>query len=50
VKDHGEIIEDKEGIKYFLTYHPAAVLRFPGKFKAFMEKDFQKIETLLQTA
>lgn len=48
VKDHGKIIEENGGIKYFLTYHPAAVLRFPGKFKALVEEDFQKVKTLLQ--
>lgn len=47
VKEHGHIIEEKNGIKYFLTYHPAAVLRFPGKFKALVEEDFQKIKQLL---
>lgn len=47
VKDHGQIIEEREGIKYFLTYHPAAVLRFPGKFKLFMKQDFEKIKSLV---
>jgi len=49
VKEHGEVIEEKDGIKYFLTYHPAAVLRFPGKFKSLMEQDFQKVKTLLNS-
>src|SRR5882724_3144801 len=30
-KEHGHIIEEKDGIKYFLTLHPAAALRFPHK-------------------
>lgn len=47
VKEHGEIIEVSGGIKYFLTYHPAAVLRFPGKFKSFMKEDFEKVRKLL---
>lgn len=47
VKEHGQIIADEKGIKYFLTYHPAAVLRFPNKFKKLMQEDFQKIENLL---
>lgn len=47
VKEHGEVIEEKDGIRYFLTYHPAAVLRFPDKYKALMEEDFQKIKQLL---
>ena len=47
VKEHGKVIEEKDGIKYFLTYHPAAVLRFPGKFKALMDEDFLKIKELI---
>lgn len=47
VKERGHVIEEKNGIKYFLTYHPAAVLRFPDKFKADMEKDFQTLRKLL---
>lgn len=46
-KEHGEVIENKDGIKYFLTYHPAAVLRFPNKFKEAMLKDFKQVKTLL---
>lgn len=34
--------EDKE---YFITYHPAAGLRFP-KIKKILEKDFQKLRNL----
>lgn len=47
VKDHGQIIEEKEGIKYFLTYHPAAVLRFPGKYKKLIENDFLQIKGMI---
>lgn len=47
VKEHGKVIEESGGIKYFLTYHPAAVLRFPGKFKKLMEEDFGTIKKLL---
>lgn len=59
VKEHGKVMEDLHhkgvlpagrqgnGIKYFLTYHPAAVLRFPGKFKSAAEDDFEKIKKLL---
>ena len=57
-KEHGEVIEEKDGpsrlgeprrrIKYFLTYHPAAVLRFPNKFKALMKEDFIKVKKLLK--
>ncbi len=47
VKEHGQIIEEKNGVKYFLTLHPAAVLRFPSKYKLEFEKDFKKLKTLL---
>lgn len=46
-KERGKIIEEKDGIKYFLTYHPAAVLRFPNKFKPFLREDFLMVKTLL---
>lgn len=46
VKEHGEVIEERDDVKYFLTYHPAAVLRFPWKFKKSMIEDFQKIVLL----
>lgn len=49
VKEHGEVIEEKDGIKYFLTYHPAAVLRFPGKFKTLMEEDFGKVRKIIKS-
>lgn len=48
-KERGEVIEEKDGIKYFLTYHPAAVLRFPSKFKEGMLEDFKKVKKLTQT-
>jgi uracil-DNA glycosylase len=44
VKDHGQVIEEHDGIKYFLTYHPAAALRFPSKFKKFLQEDFKKLK------
>lgn len=47
VKDHGQVIEEREGVQYFLTYHPAAVLRFPGKFKHLMLEDFTKVKKLI---
>ncbi len=46
-KEHGKIIQEKDGIKYFLTFHPAAVLRFPWKFKNDFEKDFMKLKSIL---
>ena len=45
VKRHGEIIE-KDGRKYFITFHPAAALRFP-KLKTLLLADFQKLRKLL---
>jgi DNA polymerase len=48
VKEHGHVIEEKNGIKYFLTYHPAAALRFPKKFLSSLREDFQKVKTLLE--
>ncbi len=48
VKEHGQVIEEKDGIKYFLTYHPAAALRFPQKFLSELKADFQKIKRLSQ--
>jgi len=49
-KEHGQVIEEKDGIKYFLTLHPAAALRFPQKYKPLLQEDFQKIKKLLATA
>lgn len=46
-KEHGEVIETKDGVKYFLTYHPAAALRFPKKFKPFLIQDFQKVKSIV---
>jgi uracil-DNA glycosylase len=45
-KEHGAVIEEKDGIKYFLTYHPAAALRFPNKFKALLQEDFQTLKKI----
>lgn len=51
VKEHGQIIARSTGsefqTKYFLTLHPAAVLRFPSIYKLEFEKDFKKLKTLL---
>jgi uracil-DNA glycosylase family 4 len=46
--EHGNIIEEKDGIKYFLTLHPAAALRFPNKFKPPLEEDFKKLKKHLE--
>jgi uracil-DNA glycosylase family 4 len=45
-KEHGSIIEERDGIRYFLTYHPAAALRFRKNLEP-LEADFAKLKTLL---
>jgi len=42
---HGTVIE-KEGIRYFITLHPAAGLRFPPLKKVLIQ-DFKKLKKLL---
>ncbi len=50
VKEHGKVIEtDEKRRSYFLTYHPAAVLRFPSKFKASMEEAKELKNSLVST-
>ncbi len=44
--NHGRVIE-RNGRKYLLTYHPAAALRFPNKFKSLLKEDFKKIRSLI---
>lgn len=46
MKEHGKIIEEQDGIKYFLTLHPAAVMRFQ-KNKPFFLEDFQALKQIL---
>lgn len=48
VKERGKVIEEKDGVKYFLTYHPAAALRFPNKFKGPLVEDFKTVKNLLK--
>lgn len=47
VKERGSVIEERDGVKYFLTYHPAAALRFPIKFKPVLKDDFLLVKQLL---
>lgn len=42
---HGKVIKRK-GKSYFVTYHPAAAVRFQ-KNKALIEEDFQKLKTII---
>ncbi|MEX2007297.1 MAG: uracil-DNA glycosylase [Candidatus Levyibacteriota bacterium] len=44
-KMHGEV-KEKDGIRYFFTFHPAAGLRFP-KIKKLIERDFKKLRNLV---
>lgn len=46
-KEHGKVIE-KHGRKYFITLHPAAVIRFT-KFRSLLEEDFKKIKKQLES-
>lgn len=46
VKERGHVIENKDGIKYFLTYHPAAALRFV-KFKTPLIEDFSLLKKIV---
>lgn len=45
-KEHGQVIEEKDGIKYFLTFHPAAALRFPNKYKPLLQEDFNLLKSI----
>jgi DNA polymerase len=45
VKDHGRVVA-KEGKTYFITYHPAAILRF-RKYLPELEADFKKLKKLI---
>lgn len=45
-KVHGKILE-REKQKYFVTYHPAAALRFPATRKK-MEEDFKKLKKVVE--
>ncbi len=44
-KMHGKVL-DREGKRYFISYHPAAILRFP-KLKKFFLSDFRKLKKLV---
>jgi len=47
--EHGQIIEERDGIKYFLTLHPAAALRFPNKYKPALQEDFKKLKKIVSS-
>jgi uracil-DNA glycosylase len=46
-KEHGKVIEERDGTKYFLTIHPAAALRFADKYKPLLTQDFEQLKTLM---
>lgn len=45
-KDHGRVIE-RDGVKYFISYHPAAALHQPN-IRPELVKDFNKVKKLLK--
>lgn len=45
LKEHGKTIVENSK-KYFLTLHPAAVVRF-AKFRPIIKKDFEKLKSLM---
>lgn len=47
-KEHGAVMEEKDGIRYFLTVHPAAALRFSRKYKPVLQEDFKKLKSLVR--
>lgn len=46
MSDHGKIIAEENDIKYFLTLHPAAAVRFQ-KNVALFKQDFENLKGLL---
>lgn len=48
MQEHGKVIKtDEDGRKYFLTYHPAAALRFRKNLEP-LEADFSKLKILIK--
>ena len=61
-KEHGQVIDPStpfdsaQGkssglteIKFFLTLHPAAALRFPNKYKPLLQEDFKKLKKIISS-
>jgi uracil-DNA glycosylase family 4 len=46
LKEHGSVVS-KDGRKYFITFHPAYAVRFPGKKENFA-RDFRALKKLLK--
>lgn len=45
-KEHGQMIE-KDGVRYLIAYHPAAVLYAPA-VRPLIQEDFQKLKMLIE--
>ncbi len=45
-KFHGKVVEERDGIKYMIFYHPAAAL-YSRKLLPTMEEDFRKLKKYL---
>lgn len=45
MKWHGKIVRNKNQ-DHFVTFHPAAALRFPKKIKPLIEKDLQRLKNI----
>jgi DNA polymerase len=48
LSQRGKVIEEK-GRKIFITLHPAAVIRFPGKYMKLFQLDFGKLKKLINS-
>lgn len=46
IKEHGKIIHEENGRRYFLTLHPAAAIRFQ-KYRPVIKADFEILKLLL---
>lgn len=46
MKEHGSIIDQRDGVKYYLTLHPAAAIRF-AKNRPLFEEDFNRLKQIL---
>lgn len=45
--EHGKIIKSEDGVRYFLSYHPAAALHAPN-LRPTLIADFKKLKRLIQ--
>lgn len=47
VSNHHGTVTEQNGIRYFITFHPAAAVRFPNKFLPLLREDFRKLATMI---